>query len=323
MNITMRQLQIFQAVAQHRSYTAAATYLHLTQPAVFMQVKQLEESVGLPVFETIGKRLYLTGAGQELLRYSQIFSQQFEEMREVFANLQGIERGTLSLSTSGTAIPFTSQLLAAFFRDHPAISLNIDIANRAGLLDHLEANEVDLVIMGKPPDKMDLESEGFMANPLVVIAPPDHPLARRKKTPLAQLMEHEFVVRERGSGTRNAMERFFSAHRVELMASIETASNDSIKHAVAAGLGLGILSIHMIELELAAKRLAVLDVEHFPIMRHWYVVYRKGKRLSPVARMFKDFVVEQTEQIWPLRHLCKMAGFKAAQIPKGNIESFP
>jgi DNA-binding transcriptional LysR family regulator len=157
----------------------------------------------------------------------------------------------------------------------------------------------------------------------VVIAPPDHPLARRKKTPLAQLMEHEFVVRERGSGTRNAMERFFSAHRVELMASIETASNDSIKHAVAAGLGLGILSIHMIELELAAKRLAVLDVEHFPIMRHWYVVYRKGKRLSPVARTFKDFVVEQTEQIWPLRHLCKMAGFKAAQIPKGNIESFP
>jgi DNA-binding transcriptional LysR family regulator len=320
MNITMRQLQIFQAVAQHRSYTAAAAYLHLTQPAVFMQIKQLEESVGLPVFETIGKRLYLTGAGQELLRYSQMFSQQFEEMREVFAHLQGVERGTLSLSTSGTAIPFTSQLLAAFFRDHPAISMNIDIANRAGLVSHLDANEVDLVIMGKPPDKMDLESEGFMANPLVVIAPPAHPLASRKKIPLTELMENEFVVRERGSGTRNAMERFFTAHRVELLASIETASNDSIKHAVAAGLGLGILSLHMIELELAAKRLVVLDVEHFPIMRHWYVVYRKGKRLSPVARIFKDFVVEQTERIWPLKRLFKMAGFKTVTLAENGVE---
>jgi DNA-binding transcriptional LysR family regulator len=316
----MRQLQIFQSVAQHRSYTAAATHLHLTQPAVFMQIKQLEVSVGLPVFETIGKRLYLTGAGQELLRYSQIFSQQFEEMREVFAHLQGVERGTLSLSTSGTAIPFTSQLLAAFFRDHPAISMNIDIANRAGLVSHLDANEVDLVIMGKPPDKMDLESEGFMANPLVVIAPPAHPLASRKKIPLTELMENEFVVRERGSGTRNAMERFFTAHRVELLASIETASNDSIKHAVAAGLGLGILSQHMIELELAAKRLVVLDVEHFPIMRHWYVVYRKGKRLSPVARIFKDFVVEQTERIWPLKRLFKMAGFKTVTLAENGVE---
>jgi DNA-binding transcriptional LysR family regulator len=320
MNITMRQLQIFQAVAQHRSYTGAATHLHLTQPAVFMQIKQLEVSVGLPVFETIGKRLYLTGAGQELLRYSQIFSQQFEEMREVFAHLQGVERGTLSLSTSGTAIPFTSQLLAAFFRDHPAISMNIDIANRAGLVSHLDANEVDLVIMGKPPDKMDLESEGFMANPLVVIAPPAHPLASRKKIPLTELMENEFVVRERGSGTRNAMERFFTAHRVELLASIETASNDSIKHAVAAGLGLGILSLHMIELELAAKRLVVLEVEHFPIMRHWYVVYRKGKRLSPVARIFKDFVVEQTERIWPLKRLFKMAGFKTVTLAENGVE---
>jgi DNA-binding transcriptional LysR family regulator len=285
-----------------------------------MQIKQLEVSVGLPVFETIGKRLYLTGAGQELLRYSQIFSQQFEEMREVFAHLQGVERGTLSLSTSGTAIPFTSQLLAAFFRDHPAISMNIDIANRAGLVSHLDANEVDLVIMGKPPDKMDLESEGFMANPLVVIAPPAHPLASRKKIPLTELMENEFVVRERGSGTRNAMERFFTAHRVELLASIETASNDSIKHAVAAGLGLGILSLHMIELELAAKRLVVLDVEHFPIMRHWYVVYRKGKRLSPVARIFKDFVVEQTERIWPLKRLFKMAGFKTVTLAENGVE---
>lgn len=309
MNITMRQLQIFQVVAQQRSYTRAANRLHLTQPAVFMQVKQLEDSVGLPVFETIGKKLYLTSAGQELLRYSQAFAQQFEEMRAVFAHLQGIESGTLSLSNSDTAIPFSSQLLAAFFRDHPAIRLNINIANRAGLLNHLENNEVDLVIMGRPPEKMDLEHETFMANPLVVIAPPDHPLVGRKKIPLTELMENEFVVRELGSGTRNAVERFFNDNnlRGELMTSIETASNDSIKHAVAAGLGLGILSIHMLELELMTKRLAVLDVEHLPIMRHWYVVHRKGKRLSPVARMFKDFVVAQTEQVWSLKRLLKMA----------------
>ena len=308
MNITIRQLNVFQAVARHLSYTDAAVELHLTQPAVFMQIKQLESVIGLPLFETVGKKLYLTAAGDELVWYSQIFTQQLEEMREVFASLQGIEHGTLTLSTSGTAIPFMSRLLAAFTKQHPAIKLNLNIANRAGLIHHIEANEVDLVIMGKPPDKMNVESQSFMENPLIVIAPPEHPLTRRKNIPLVELMQNEFVVRERGSGTRIAMERFFSEHSINLRTSMETASNESIKHAVSAGLGLGILSIHMLELELITQRVAVLDVEHFPIMRHWYLVYRQGKRLSPVAQAFKEFVVQEVEKIWLLRQLCKMGG---------------
>lgn len=312
MNITIRQINVFQAVVRHLSYTDAAAELHLTQPAVFMQIKQLESVVGLPLFETIGKKLFLTAAGTELIRFSRAISQQLEEMQEVFASLQGIERGTLTLSTSGTASPFMSRLLAVFTQRHPAIQLNLDIANRAGLLHHIDANEVDLVIMGRPPDKMDVVAEGFMVNPLVVIAPPDHSLVSRKQIPLPELMQNEFVVREQGSGTRIAMERFFAEHQVALKTSMETASNDSIKHAVSAGLGLGMLSIHMLDLELAAQRIAVLDVEHFPIMRHWYVVYRKGKRLSPVAQAFKDFVVQETERIWPLRQLCEMGGIPSA-----------
>ena len=276
-----------------------------------MQIKQLESTVGLPLFETIGKKLFLTAAGETLARYGLTISQQLDEMRDVFATMQGVEGGTLRLSSSETPIPFMSRLLAAFFREHPAVNLNIDVAHREGLLRHLTANEVDLVIMGQPPEKMDLESERFMPNPLVVVAPPDHPLVKRRQIPLGELLENEFVVREPGSGTRIAMERFFAQHDAgPLKTSLETASNDSIKHAVSAGLGLSILSIHTLELELLAKRIAVLDVEAFPIMRHWYIVYRKGKWLSPVARSFKDYVVTETENIWPLADLLAMAGME-------------
>ncbi|MFO1351388.1 MAG: LysR substrate-binding domain-containing protein [Gammaproteobacteria bacterium] len=300
MNITMRQLKVFQSVARHLSFTRAAAELFLTQPAVSMQVRQLEDTLGLPLFEQIGKKIFLTEAGREMVRYSRGISQQIEEIAEVFDQLRGVQRGTLRLSVPGTANHFVTKLLAEFCQRHAQITFNLDIANRKGLLDRLENNEADVVIMGKPPEEMDLVSDRFMDNPLVVIAQPGDALTKRTPVPLAELMQNSFVVREVGSGTRSAMERFFAEHGVTLKASMEMASNEAIKQAVAAGLGLGIVSVHTLELELALQRVAVIDCEAFPIMRHWYIVHRRGKRLSPIAEAFKAFVIGEAARLWPL-----------------------
>lgn len=301
LNITMRQLTVFQSVAAHLSYTKAAAELHLTQPAVSMQIRQLEDNLGLPLFEQIGKKVYLTTAGQEMVHYSRAIAQQMTEIEEVFAGLKGVEGGTLKLAVPGTANAFMTRFLAEFCRRYPQIKLNLAIANRAGLLQRLTHNETDLVVMGQPPDDLDLVSRRFMDNPLVVIAAPDHPLAKRlKRVPLAKLLEQSFVIREPGSGTRIAMQRFFAEHDIELRASMEVSSNESIKQAVAAGLGLGIVSIHTLEMELALQRVAVLKAERFPIMRYWYIVHREGKRLAPVARAFMQFVADEAVPLWPL-----------------------
>lgn len=300
MNITMRQLQVFQAVARHLSYTRAAVELHLSQPAVSMQIRQLEDNLGLALFEQLGKKIYLTSAGRELLPYCRDITRQLGKIREVCAAQRGLSEGTLALAVPGTANAFATRLLAAFCEAHPGISFNLDIANRKGLLERLEHNETDLVIMGKPPDDADLVEERFMDNPLVVIAPRGHALADRHRIPLTELLDSAFVVREAGSGTRIAMERFFDRYRVTLRARMELASNEAIKQAVMAGLGLGIVSLHTLELELAAQRLAVLDVEGFPIMRYWYVVHRQGKRLAPVAEAFRAFVIEEAPRLWTL-----------------------
>ncbi len=297
MNITFRQLQVFEAVARHLSYTQAAQELHLSQPAVSMQIRQLEENVGLPLFEQIGKKIFLTEAGHEMYHYSRTIAGQLEEAGEVLEQLKGIQRGRLDISVASTANAFATRLLAAFARRYPGTTFSLDVTNRATLVRQLEENEKDLVIMGRPPADMNLVAEVFMDNPLVVIAPPDHPLAQERGIPFARLASETFVVRESGSGTFIAMERFFEDQGMRLTTGMEMTSNEAIKQAVEAGLGLGIVSIHTLALELEARRLAVLDVEHFPILRHWYVVHRAGKRLSPVARAFRDFVLGEAAGI--------------------------
>jgi len=291
MNVTFRQLKVFEAVARHLSFTQAAQELHLTQPAVSMQIKQLEETTGLPLFEQLGKKTYLTEAGREMYQYSHSISALLNEAEEVLEQLKGVQTGRLNISVASTANYFATRLLAAFAKQYPGTSFSLDVTNRATLLHQLSHNEKDLVIMGRPPAEMDLITEAFMENPLVIIAPPDHPLAGRRNIPLAQLQAETFVVREPGSGTFIAMERFFTEHGVCLTTGMEMTSNEAIKQAVEAGLGLGIVSIHTLELELESGRLITLDVNMFPILRHWYVVHRKGKRLSPVATAFKQFVV--------------------------------
>ena len=297
MHVTFRQLKVFESVARHLNFTRAAEELHLTQPAVSMQIKQLEQNVELPLFEHMGKKVFLTEAGNEMYHYSRSIAQLLGEADEVFEELKGMQRGHLAISVASTANYFATRLLAAFSKRFESITFSLDVTNRKTLMNQLEANEKDLVIMGKPPENIDLVAEPFMENPLVVIASPSHPLVGKKGIPLISLQEESFVVREHGSGTRIAMERFFAEHKVSLHTGMEMNSNEAIKLAVEAGLGLGIVSIHTMELELELKRLVVLDVELFPILRHWYVVYRQGKRLSPVAHAFRQFVLDEASKL--------------------------
>jgi len=290
LSLTLRQLQVFEAVARHRSYTRAAEALYLTQPAVSMQVRQLEQQVGLPLFEHVGRRIYLTPAGEEVLRLARNVLREVGEAEAAIQALKGVRRGRLTIAVASTANYFAPQLLGTFARRHEGITVSLDVTNREGLLRHLGDNDVDMVIMGRPPEGLDLEAEPFMENPLVVIASPTHPLVGEQPVPLARLQEEVFVVREPGSGTRIAMERHFEEHGVRLTTGMEMSSNEAIKQAVEAGLGLGIVSLHTLGMELELGRLVVLEAETFPILRHWHLVHRRGKRLSPVAAAFAEFV---------------------------------
>lgn len=297
MHFTLRQFRVFEAVASRLSFTQAAKELHLSQPAVSMQVKQMEEQVGLPLFEQIGKQVYLTEAGQEIFHYSRAIRQLLDEAEEVINELKGAHRGRLTISVASTANYFVPTLLGIFHQRYPDITVSLDITNRETLLQQLEENEVDLVVMGQPPADMDLEAGIFMENPLVVIAPPDHPLAREKNIPMSRMEDEIFLTRERGSGTRSAVERFFEQHGVHLTTGMEIASNEAIKQSVQAGLGLGLLSRDTLDMELALNKLVILDVEDFPILRYWYVMHRKGKRLSPVAKAFKQFLLDDANNL--------------------------
>ena len=295
LNITIRQLKVFESAARNLSYTRAAEELHLSQPGVSMQIKQLEDVVGLALFEQIGKKMHLTQAGREVFAYSQSIGHLLDEAESVLDELKGLHSGRLSISVATTASYFATRLLAAFSQRYQDITISLDITNREALQRQLENNEPDMVIMGQPPDGVDVEADAFMDNPLVVIAPPGHELAGRKNIPLAEMEDKSFVVRETGSGTRSAIARFFARHNVNFHTGIEMSSNEAIKQAVEAGLGLGIVSIHTLELELETRRLQVLDVADFPIQRHWYIMQRKGKRLSPAAQAFRQFVLAQAK----------------------------
>jgi DNA-binding transcriptional LysR family regulator len=293
MHVTLRQLQVFEAVARNLSYTRAAGELHLTQPAVSMQVRQLEQAVGLPLFEQLGKKVFLTDAGRELQHYSRIIAEQLAEAESVLDEMKGLRRGKLRVAVASTANYFVPGLLAEFNRQHQGVAISLDVTNREGLLAALRENRTDLVIMGRPPDNEDLVFEPFRENPLVVVAPPNHHLIPKMYTPLKQLQNETFIVREQGSGTRIAMERFFDEHNIHFNTSMEAGSNEAIKQSVQAGLGLGLLSYDTLAMELELKTLAILNIEDFPIMRHWHVVHRQGKRLSAAAQAFKQFLLQK------------------------------
>jgi DNA-binding transcriptional LysR family regulator len=295
LNLTLRQLRVFEAVARHMSFTRAAQELHLSQPAVSMQVKQLEDSVGLELFEKLGKRIFLTAAGFEMLNCAQAILFKLNETEQAFAEMKGIEGGRLNIAVATTVNYFATRILAEFNRHFPNVGISLEVTNREGLLEKLERNETDIVLMGQPPENIDIEAVAFMDNPLVIIAPPDHPLASRERVTLEELRDETFLMREHGSGTRSALERLCSSQGISLVGSgMEMNSNEAIKQGVQAGLGLGVVSIHTVEAELEGGQLQLINAEHFPIQRQWFVVNRRGKRLSATAKAFKDFVISES-----------------------------
>jgi len=296
-HVSLRQIRIFDMVARYKSHTRAAEKLHMTQPAVSMQMKQLEENLGINLFERRGKALALSSQGHELREYSKSIIEGYNSMMDFAAKMKGCEAGHLTISVTSTANHFATRILSAFSRRYPDITISLDVTNRQRIIEQLENYEPDIVIMGEPPKGLRLDSEEFMANPLVIIAPPDHPLVgSTKKLIVKDLKDEKFVVREKGSGTREAIERHFNESEFSCTAKLEMSSNEAIKHAVSAGFGLGIVSLHTIGLELKNKHLATLEIEGFPLLRSWHLVTRQGKATSPVAEAFRAFLLKEPEK---------------------------
>jgi DNA-binding transcriptional LysR family regulator len=293
---TLRQLQVFESVADELSFTRASEKLHLSQPAVSIQVKQLEEGIGLPLFEHTRKKISLTEAGAIVYRLSKTIRNELEDAGEQIDELMGIQRGRIDVTVTTTASYFASRILADFARKYPNIAISLDVTNREGLLKQLDSNQCDLAIMGEPPQGLDLESTAIMENPLVLIASPDHPLAKRRRIPVEALGDQGFVFREPGSGTRAAILRVLEEKGMSIPITMEMTSNEAIKQTVQAGLGLGIVSRYTVELELETGRLVELDVRHFPLRRYWYLVRRRDKQLSPVAQRFETCILDHGNQ---------------------------
>ena len=296
---TLRQLRVFEAVARQLSFSRAAAELHLTQPAVSMQVKQLEAQAGLALFERLGKKVFLTEAGAELHQHSRVVAQQLRDAEEALAARRGLSQGRLVITMVSTAKYLVPPLLARFLKQHPGVTVKLSANNREVVLKQLADNEVDLAIMGRLPQGMEAVAEPFARHPHVIIAAPNHPLAKQRRIPLARLAKETFLIREPGSGTRGLLERLFAEHRLPLNVSMEMASNETIKQAVQAGMGISLLSLHTIGLELKTRRLAVLDIRGLPLVRDWYVVHLAAKRLSPVAQAFRGFLLSAAGKLVP------------------------
>lgn len=299
MHLSLRQIHIFEAVARHLSYTRAAEELHLTQPAVFTQVKQLEEGVGLPLLERIGKQIHLTDAGREVLATCRETMDALERLEMRLADMQGLKRGRLRIAMVTTAKYLLPRLLGEFCARHPGIEAELIVTNREKLLARIAGNEDDLVILGAPPEGLDVIATPIADNPLVVLARHDHPLAQCRSIPLARVAEEAFILREKGSGTRLATERHFAEQGFKLKVRMELGSNEAIKQAIAGGLGISVLSLHTLVLEGAGGLLQPLDVVGFPLRRKWYVAYPKGKHLSAVAEAFLDHLCSDRDKLPP------------------------
>ena len=291
--ITLRQFEMLEAVARCNSFSAASAELHLSQPAVSMQIKQLESTLGLPLFEHIGKRIQLTEAGQEALSAGQIIHQTLTNLEHQLADMRGLQGGTLKVSATSTASVFAARMMALFRALHPDVRISLNVVNRETLLRHLDDNLIDLALMGQPPVDQPLSARAFMDNPLVVIAATRHALADTADIPLQRLLQEPLIGREQGSGTRSALENFLATQGYAFTAAMEMNKNEAIKQAVEAGLGLGVVSLHTVQAELASGQLCMLDVQGFPIMRQWYLVQREGKRPSLTAQAFMELVLTE------------------------------
>ena len=299
MNITFRQLRLFLALADTGSVSAAARVLHVTQPTASMQLREITESVGLPLYEVIARKVYLTEAGQQLARTARAIVDEWEGFGQTVNALQGLTRGRLRVAVVSTAKYFVPRLLGSFCELHPGIDISLEVLNRDGVVQRLRDNRDDLYVMSMPPADVDLEDQTFLDNPLVMIAPVNHPLAGRKQLPLKALAGERLILRERGSGTRLATDRFFESQGFEPRTWLELGSNEAIKEGVAGHLGVAVLSRHALKPEDLGRELCLLPVTGMPIRSQWHVVHPRAKQLSPIARVFREHLLAQARH-WPL-----------------------
>lgn len=287
MRIDLRQLEMFEAIERYGSLTLAAEALNVTQPAISLQMRKLEAQLDLALLERAGRGVTITEAGQEVLHQARRINRVLDDLRENLRHFKGVQKGVLRIAVVSTANYFIPEYLANFRKQHPGVEIDFRVANRDNILEMLASNESDLAITGQPPDDSDLIARPFKENPLVVIAPPDHPLAGRTDIEPEDLVQYPFVVREPGSGTRAAMERAFLEHGLECRTSCVLSSNEAVKHAVQAQLGLAVISRQTTELETETRRLTLLDCRKLSLTRKWYVVYRSYRRLPPAAQEFR------------------------------------
>ncbi len=288
--MTLHQLKFILAVARHGSLVKAAKALSLSTPTLSLQLKKLSETAGAPLFEMLGKKLYLTSTGALMLRCAQDIEARIEELSQEIAALKGLKEGELKVAILTTLKYTVPRLVGSFCVNYPGITISLWIGNREALLDRLRKNEDDLYVMGQPPDELNVVAEQFAPNPLVLVAHPSNPIAKKRLVKPADLANELFIVREAGSGTRLTTESFFKKYRVRLQTRLEVVSNEAVKHIVAGGLGVAVLSSSTVASEVALGELSVVKLEGFPLMRQWNLVYPSGRRLSPAATRFKAWL---------------------------------
>lgn len=308
MNITFRQLRVFTEVARHGGVQRAAEALHLSAPAVSMQIREIESQVGLTLFDRPGRRLVLSMAGEYFLVYAKRLLGTLKEAEDAMARLTRVESGLLTLGMVSSAKYFLPTLLARFHAEHPAIEVRLRLGNREQLVALMQASEVDLSVMGRPPRDWPNRAEPFALHPHVLVTGPEHPFARLERVPAAALAREPFIVREPGSGTRAALEEYLGQHHLQPTFLMEMDSTEAIKQAVMAGLGVSLLSLHTIGLERRHGLIAVPAVEGLPLMRRWHLVSAAARLLSPAAEAFRYFMLEQAEA-----HLAAQFGEAGAQ----------
>jgi DNA-binding transcriptional LysR family regulator len=293
MNITFRQLRLFLALAETGSVSGAAKLMHVTQPTASMQLKDITESVGLPLYEVVSKKIYLTDMGKELATTARAIAQSWDLFEQNADAVKGLSRGKLKVAVVSTAKYFIPRLVGSFCQKYPKIDVSLEILNRDGVVQRLRDNMDDIYIMSKPPSDLELSEEAFMPNPIVLIASTSNPLVKRNAVPLSELTKSRFILREKGSGTRMTGDQFFSKKKFRADVRLELGSNEALKESVAGGLGLGLVSKHALHGLLKEHGVGIVDVEGFPLPSAWHIVHPASKRLSPLALAFKQHLLEE------------------------------
>ena len=295
--LTLRQLQIFKAVYETSGYSKAADQLGLSQPAVSSQIKLLEEALNVQLFEFVGRKLFVTPAGEMVAESCESIFEQLRKLQNEIHSLEGQVSGDLQITAVNTAQYITPYVLRPFLEQNPAVNVQVSVVNRAKAIERLNRNEGDLVIMGIVPTEKPFSSYPFLDNELIPVMSPQHPLSQLETLGAEEFFGAGVLIRERGSGSRLALEQHCQEHGLKLKPSMEFGSNDATKHGVLAGLGVAVLPKLSVISELRLGALISPELEGFPIRRTWCLVHPRSKRPSIVARQFIDFVDENLASI--------------------------